>query len=205
MNQHNDGTIRLKGRTYTLVSKRIRDFRAAHSIDNGWSIVTEIVTINAEVAVVQARIEDPNGKVVAQDYAEEFRSDRGVNSTSALENCCTSAIGRALAAAGLGGDGQYASADELVNALRQQGERRAAEVRPIGPRHHPSWPRERARFAAELERRSLGLEAVEEYTSEKGWGTPSAWNNPARRRFIEQLDAGAFADLTETSATDEPR
>jgi hypothetical protein len=47
-------------------------------------------------------------------YAEEKDSDRGVNATSALENCETSAIGRALANAGFAAKGKRPSREEMV-------------------------------------------------------------------------------------------
>ena len=79
--------------------------------------------------VLRAIIRTPDGTVVASGYAEEVRSDRGVNSTSALENGETSAIGRALANLGLLG-GEYASADELQNALDQQSKPPAPPAAP---------------------------------------------------------------------------
>ena len=42
-----------------------------------------------------------------------------INATSALENAETSAIGRRLSALGFGGT-EYASADEVANAIQQQ-------------------------------------------------------------------------------------
>jgi hypothetical protein len=51
-------------------------------------------------------------------YAEEKISDRGVNSTSALENCETSAIGRALANAGYAAKGKRASQSEMAKVNR---------------------------------------------------------------------------------------
>ena len=51
-------------------------------------------------------------------YAEEKISDRGVNSTSALENCETSAIGRALANAGYAAKGKRASQSEMGKVAR---------------------------------------------------------------------------------------
>ncbi len=51
-------------------------------------------------------------------YAEEKISDRGVNSTSALENCETSAIGRALANAGYAAKGKRASQSEMAKVDR---------------------------------------------------------------------------------------
>jgi hypothetical protein len=50
-----------------------------------------------------------------------------VNKTSALENCETSSLGRALAAFGLHGS-EFSSADELVNALNNQNKTRSAEI-----------------------------------------------------------------------------
>ena len=50
-------------------------------------------------------------------YAEEKVTDRGVNSTSALENCETSAIGRALANAGYA-KGKRPSREEMVKVAR---------------------------------------------------------------------------------------
>jgi hypothetical protein len=47
-------------------------------------------------------------------YAEEKDTDRGVNATSALENCETSAIGRALANAGFATKGKRPSREEMV-------------------------------------------------------------------------------------------
>jgi len=51
-------------------------------------------------------------------YAEEKITDRGVNSTSALENCETSAIGRALANAGYAAKGKRASQSEMAKVNR---------------------------------------------------------------------------------------
>jgi hypothetical protein len=50
----------------------------------------------------------------ATGYAEEKDTDRGVNSTSALENCETSAIGRALANAGFAAKGKRPSREEMA-------------------------------------------------------------------------------------------
>jgi hypothetical protein len=47
-------------------------------------------------------------------YAEEKDTDRGVNATSALENCETSAIGRALANAGFAAKGKRPSREEMA-------------------------------------------------------------------------------------------
>jgi hypothetical protein len=57
--------------------------------------------------------------VVAVGHAEENRQASTINKTSALENCETSAYGRALAAFGFAGT-EFASADEVAQAISQQ-------------------------------------------------------------------------------------
>ena len=58
-------------------------------------------------------------------HAEEVYDSSMINKTSALENCETSAIGRALASAGFGGT-EFASADEVANAISQQNTKASA-------------------------------------------------------------------------------
>lgn len=198
------GIVNFRGNDYYTVARRVHDFRQAHPIRQGWGITTEILdTPSDQVVRVRAVITDPDGRVVATGVAEEIRSKRGVNSTSALENCETSALGRCLAAAGFGGSGQYASADELALALAQQdqGSRSSGQATSSpGPRPHPSWGRYGQTFIGELTQRGYTLAAVAEYTSGKGWGKPRIWSETARLRFLEQLDAGAFADLAPQAA-----
>jgi hypothetical protein len=57
---------------------------------------------------------EADAKAYATGLASESVSDRGVNSTSALENCETSAIGRALANAGYAAKGKRASREEMT-------------------------------------------------------------------------------------------
>ena len=68
--------------------------------------------------IIQAEITDQSGRVVGSGIAHEEKSQTGVNSTSYVENCETSAIGRALAAFGLGIEDAYASADEVQEAIK---------------------------------------------------------------------------------------
>ena len=58
-------------------------------------------------------------KYISTGYAEEKRNASRINQTSAVENCETSAVGRALAFCGFTND-QMASAEELSNALENQ-------------------------------------------------------------------------------------
>ena len=73
---------------------------------------TEILVNDGQKVVVKAIITDKDNRKVGAGMAEEIRGQGMVNTTSALENAETSAIGRALASLGLAG-GEYASANEL--------------------------------------------------------------------------------------------
>jgi len=63
---------------------------------------------------------EADAKAYATGLASESVSDRGVNSTSALENCETSAIGRALANAGYAAKGKRASREEMTKVVRSE-------------------------------------------------------------------------------------
>ena len=113
------GVVNIHGKEYKTVAKRVDEFRQKHNMD--LSIITSLVDRDSDTVVMKAEILDKDGRVIATGYAEEHRTASQINRTSALENCETSAIGRALANFGLGG-GEYASADEVANAINQQTE-----------------------------------------------------------------------------------
>ncbi len=98
---------------YEPVASRIHRFYADHP--NG-AIHTEMVFDDGERVVIRATVyrdlADPMPAGI--DYAEEILTDRGVNSTSRIENCATSAQGRCLAAIG------YASSDPAKKASREE-------------------------------------------------------------------------------------
>lgn len=67
-------------------------------------------------------IKDENEKVLAKAHAYEKENSTFINKTSYIENCCTSATGRALGYLGIGIDTSVASAEEVQNAILQQDE-----------------------------------------------------------------------------------
>lgn len=109
----NTGIVTIHGREYETVALRVKKFREAHP---NYRLLTAIVHRDEACVVMCAMISDANGNVIATGHAEEFRSSSQINETSALENCETSAIGRALAALGMGGT-EFASADEVARAV----------------------------------------------------------------------------------------
>ena len=112
----NSPTVDIKGKSYTQVSTRINIFRKYFPTAS----IETLITYNDDIRVIIQTKISLNDKVIATGYAEEVRGDGNyINQTSAVENCETSSIGRALSNLGLGGS-EYASANELENALSQQ-------------------------------------------------------------------------------------
>ena len=133
------GYVDIRGVPYKTVAKRVLDFRNDHTLGGGWGIVTEILHNDPDGKVcVKASIIGALGLPVAVGHAEEDRSLGGnINTTSALENCETSAIGRALAAAGYGGhDFEYASAEEMRRAVSIQETMEDGKMAPVKMREY---------------------------------------------------------------------
>ena len=127
----NPGVVSIHGKEYKTVAGRIAEFRALHP---KYTIETELVSADDERVVVKATILDDQ-VVIATGYAEEVRASSNINKTSALENCETSAVGRALAFFGLAGT-EIASADEVAGAISQQNQQ-AATAKLIA--HNLAW------------------------------------------------------------------
>lgn len=107
------GKVNIKGKEYETVAYRVNKFKTAFP---DWALTSQVIYRDDKVVVMRACINDDKGVLRATGHAEEYRSASQINATSALENCETSAWGRALAALGMSG-GELCSADELVRAL----------------------------------------------------------------------------------------
>jgi hypothetical protein len=85
-------------------------------------IATELEVVEKDRFIVKAYLYKTAADLVAwtTGYAEEKVTDRGVNSTSALENCETSALGRALSAAGYATKGKRPSREEMSKVVAQK-------------------------------------------------------------------------------------
>lgn len=112
-------TINIKGKDYVLVSERLKYFRENEKYA-GYSLVTELIDFTPERVCMIAKVIDENGVVRATGHAFEEKQASYINKTSYLENCETSACGRALAILGIGIDENVASADEVSHAIELQ-------------------------------------------------------------------------------------
>lgn len=110
-------TVDIKGKNYAQVNNRVLAFREL--FPNG-SITTEILHCEGGVVTMQATCKDEEGRILSSGLAYEKESSSFINKTSYIENCETSAVGRALGFLGIGVDGSMCSAEELVNAVTNQ-------------------------------------------------------------------------------------
>lgn len=108
----------IKGKKYAGVSERVLAFRKLNP--NG-RIITEIIDRTDNDITMKATILDNENNVLATGYASEIKKGL-VNSISMLENCETSAIGRALGFCGYGIDNGIASGQDMekVEQYKQQ-------------------------------------------------------------------------------------
>ena len=109
-------TIDVKGKAYVEVNERIKAFRKLYPEG---TISTSIVSNENGVCVFKAIV--CNGEVVlGVGHAYEKEGSTFINKTSYIENCETSAVGRALGMMGLGIDTSIAPAEEVQNAIANQ-------------------------------------------------------------------------------------
>ena len=85
-------------------------------------IETELIEASNTRFIVMAKLfkTEADAKPCSTGLAFEVITEKGVNSTSALENCETSAIGRALANAGFAAKGKRASREEMAKVNNNQ-------------------------------------------------------------------------------------
>lgn len=118
-------TTNIHGKEYVEVHTRIQYFRKNFK---NWALVSdieklELITINGKehlICVVKSIVKDTEGIVKATGIAYEILGSTMVNKTSFIENCETSANGRALGNLGIGIDNSIASADEVKIAIMQK-------------------------------------------------------------------------------------
>ena len=119
MSKYKFKTTNIRGKQYVEVNERIKFFRQEDEYKN-WTISTEFTALDSEMCVCKCIIADPNQRVIATGHAHEEKSSSHINKTSYVENCETSAVGRALAMMGIGIDTSIASANEVSDAIAKQ-------------------------------------------------------------------------------------
>lgn len=102
---------------YVEVNQRVKAFRELYPAGQ---IITEIVKLENGICIMKATVCDPLGIPLATGTAYEKENSTFINKTSYIENCETSAVGRALGFLGIGIDASVASKEEVINAIVNQ-------------------------------------------------------------------------------------
>ena len=113
-------TTNIKGKDYAEVNQRIKAFRMVYPTG---VIETDMVHNENGVCIFRAFVGYRDGEELyklATGTAYEKEGSTFINKTSYIENCETSAVGRALGMAGFGIDTSVASAEEVQNAIANQ-------------------------------------------------------------------------------------
>lgn len=125
-------TIDLKGKQYASVAERVTAFRKLYP--EGF-ITTEIVEHDGTTVLMKAKAgfcTDKGDRIIlGTGYAQEVRGKGMVNGTSYIENCETSAVGRALGMVGIGIGDAICSADEYTNATNARNKEELAQMSEI--------------------------------------------------------------------------
>ena len=112
-------TTNIKGKEYVEVHERIKFFRLDEQY-KGYCLESQIISITDDVVCIQAIIRNAEDRVVATGIAYEEKASSRINATSYVENCETSAVGRALGFLGIGVETSIATADEVDMAIKKQ-------------------------------------------------------------------------------------
>ena len=114
----------IKGKDYINVAQRVQAFRQI--MPNG-AIVPEMLKLEDGVVTFKATVFDERGVVLAVGHAQEKETSSYINKTSFIENCETSAVGRALGFLGIGSETSIASLEEVANAINNQPKKDAVD------------------------------------------------------------------------------
>lgn len=109
--------IDFKGKEYGEVSERIKAFRYLYPQGG---IETEMISFENGVCVFRAMVRDEYGRMLGTGTAYEREGSSFINKTSYIENCETSAVGRALSMAGFSIGTTVMSYEEIENATLNQ-------------------------------------------------------------------------------------
>ena len=172
--------IQIKGKDYVPVNERVIHFRQNFGDKKTpFGLNTHVVQwdVDNKQIIIQAVITDQADRVVGSGIAHEWQDDPNsfVNSTSYVENCETSAIGRALASIGIGVEDAYASANEVEGAVSRQRQQKhpKPKVKAEKPNVADEMVTESTQFdsSAYLENYKLQLTSIfcesEEHTDEQ--------------------------------------
>ncbi len=155
-------TVNIKGKNYVEVNERIKYFRTNTEAYPQGKILTSIESMENGICVVRAEIY-VNDQLVSTGHAYEKEGSTFINKTSYLENCETSAIGRALGILGIGIDTSIASSEEVQNAVKQQKQPQPTSTEPVSTQHALITEYQKDKIIKLVQENKIDLEKVKAY------------------------------------------
>lgn len=161
-------TILIGKKRYVTVNTRLKAFRSDARFE-GFTLVTKVHELTPDACTMEAQIFDKNDRMIANGFAHEVRNAKEsmVNSTSYVENCETSAWGRALGNLGIGVDESICSAQELLYALQAQEQTKPQQApkakTPVNPTAQPKEAPKTQESAQQIELFEMSVEEQDEY------------------------------------------
>lgn len=124
----NNETGKISTKPYAEVHERVKAYRKVYPQGG---IIPEMIKYDENICIYKCKITDEVGAILAQATASEkivgnAKKDY-INITNMIENCETSAVGRALGFAGFGVDTAIASAEEIKNADSKREQKKASD------------------------------------------------------------------------------
>ena len=144
-------TVNIKGKEYVEVNERLIYFRKTYP---NYSLTSEVLEKTEKSILILATISDDNGRVISTGMAEEEKGSTFINKTSYVENCETSAVGRALGMMGIGIETSIATAEEVKQAINTQ-----TSAKPKLTPDRPQWDK----VVSKLKAGEVDLEKVQEH------------------------------------------
>jgi len=114
-------TIKFKGKDYAEVHVRVNYFRSQKKYEN-WGEECEILERAEDWSwvLMKVTIRYPDNRIASTGHAFEEKDANHINMRNHVENCETSALGRALGKLGIGSDGSLATYEEIQNAIANE-------------------------------------------------------------------------------------
>ena len=177
--------MNIHGKEYITVNERVTEFRKLHP---DWTIASEILTHDNGMIVMVTKVSDESGRVIATGHAYEREGSTNVNKTSYIENCETSAVGRALAFLGIGIVESIASADEVKGAVSQRpsATRRQIAIAEMSNLSKQLTPEQKKKVVDRI--KETGIERYQDATDEQ----MEAINNTVREMITKESQDNMF-------------
>lgn len=188
--------IDIKGKEYVTVNERLKEFRNTHK---DYSLVTEIIDKGPDFCLMKASVIDDKGTIRATGFAREVVAKSPINKYAFVENCETSAIGRALGNFGIGIDEAICSADELIIKLSQEQQRETSANANLQPEAKPISLEQRVENIKKLISEA-SLESLNGENYKKKFNAFCKEAGPEIAEELVQLQSNRFLQLQEELA-----